>query len=1236
MAVKDIYTRKTIIPTSSSIGTSRDSEAIKRIQQARGEKEQYRHYERQAVHIKNRVLSSIQTRITQKEQEIKNKQQRLERYEQERREERDDDRRDRLKDDIEEERDEINAIQKGLNILKGELSKYEKISDPLEIVGYGDGYGSEVLRYANDIEQYEEDKARVDRENDKRWREFKKSEEFKDIKNELGLKDNIQQWEYNRKVKEAYSTGIRTPDGKFYPTNNPDFVPTGYKKEDVLFIQKRMLDWNKEEIINKDGSVVVQLRSPDGSMIQPIARGHIIKEPEITTSYKNPLTGALISAKEAPLGYIPVLTKGGKEIFEIKSTIKPKEVKTFTDKVLDALENTQNILPWLKEQKNKLQDMIIQPYTKYQKGLMLGVLSQPTDIEMLNAFKQGNLTKDMIMSRQVGKISYAGLDPLSKVTMPALKVAYDLTPPENKAQFKKDFIENPQLMQEMAYNLALYAIPVYGQVSIGLDIIETSQRGITYAAKEIIDKGVKEGSGEVIDKAWQTATEFWTQKEAYETNENLIQDNKVELAEAKNLLGNDLYDQDQVKQNIAILENNIKELEKNINQINTQKWVNRAQAILIASLATKAGYNYLKNVKANRIYRAQVKSLEAVQKDVKRMNELSRANNVEVLSQNVPIKSVTFKGKLIKFLETKLKGTQIDFKNIKGATITTSVDKVTTPVWEVMKVKAGEAFTKFLKLPKNNVYYSAITKSKTYYVYKIAISVQDKTGRVKGVVYSFTSNKVLKNTNDILNKIKTNKFSLLSQRGKTDVYVTQDYKVIKDSLKATGTQRLFEVSPTAEGFEVVTRAKGKGFDLFDDFKSGFKSSPIVSKTKVKIDKIKTKPASFEVKSRGVIRKEGEIYDWAKQLFQGKGTITTSTGKVSTTINRGVIVDTSVLRAVLTKQIKYFEKMKNVKKLNKAKALYSDVQLNINPTVKVNPVLIKDLGLGKAVVTLEKVGQTAQVSDTLKASIGGVTSTTFLPETRTKTIKITPPKEADIFDVGFAKGILSLNKIDTKIASAEKTKQLELQKQKELELQKEKDMFGFAELFKTQQIQQQKVKQIQQQKQELKKIQRTQQGTQDIFQTITPAIIKPISPQPIQTKDIFNKNFRFFQPPITKPKKVKKPKEESIFDWGFVAEVRRKGKFKPVSKVVSKKEAYLIGQDIVKNTLGATFRVTKADKKIKQKKTEDSFFGISEDFYKKKTKEGELFIEKRKKRLSTKGERKEIQRAKKKKSPWSLW
>ena len=101
---------------------------------------------------------------------------------------------------------------------------------------------------------------------------------------------------------------------------------------------------------------------------------------------------------------------------------------------------------------------------------------------------------------------------------------------------------------------------------------------------------------------------------------------------------------------------------------------------MIALLATKAGYNYLKNVKANRIYRAQVKSLEAVQKDVKRMNELSRANNVEVLSQNVPIKSVTFKGKLIKFLETKLKGTQIDFKNIKGATITTSVDKVTTPV----------------------------------------------------------------------------------------------------------------------------------------------------------------------------------------------------------------------------------------------------------------------------------------------------------------------------------------------------------------------------------------------------------------------------------------------------------------------------------------------------------------------------------------------------------------------------
>ena len=186
MAVKDIYTRKTIIPTSESVGTSRDSMAIQKVLQARGEKEQYQHYERQAIPIKDRVLTSIKNQITQKEQELKNNEIEIIKLQENKRAERDSEYRARLEDDMDELRDEIRAIKKGLGVLREELSKYEKITDPLEIVGYGDKYGSEVLRYAKDVERYEERDAKNYRNRIKQEKENMKKVE-KEVKDQGGF-----------------------------------------------------------------------------------------------------------------------------------------------------------------------------------------------------------------------------------------------------------------------------------------------------------------------------------------------------------------------------------------------------------------------------------------------------------------------------------------------------------------------------------------------------------------------------------------------------------------------------------------------------------------------------------------------------------------------------------------------------------------------------------------------------------------------------------------------------------------------------------------------------------------------------------------------------------------------------------------------------------------------------------------------------------------------------------------
>lgn len=257
MAVKDIYTRKTIIPTSESIGTSRDSEAVRKIQQARGQQEQYKHYERQAIPIKERTLTTIKNTIAQKETQIANKEQQIKNKQENKRAERDSEYRRRLEDDMDELRDEIRAIQKAVGILKTELDKYEKITDPLEIVGYGDKYSQEVLRYSSDVERYEERSSRNSRERQRQERENMMRVE-KEVKDKGGFisggiafnKDGSIMGILNKQGEKEYETLMKeksrldkTPitvegkglfiDGKFYPSTNKEWMENKIKEIDA-------------------------------------------------------------------------------------------------------------------------------------------------------------------------------------------------------------------------------------------------------------------------------------------------------------------------------------------------------------------------------------------------------------------------------------------------------------------------------------------------------------------------------------------------------------------------------------------------------------------------------------------------------------------------------------------------------------------------------------------------------------------------------------------------------------------------------------------------------------------------------------------------------------------------------------------------------------------------------------------------------------------------------------------
>lgn len=170
-----------------------------------------------------------------------------------------------------------------------------------------------------------------------------------------------------------------------------------------------------------------------------------------------------------------------------------------------------------------------------------------------------------------------------------------------------------------------------------------------------------------------------------------------------------------------------------------------------------------------------------------------------------------------------------------------------------------------------------------------------------------------------------------------------------------------------------------------------------------------------------------------------------------------------------------------------------------------------------------------------------------------------------------------------------------------------------QLTKTKQQTKQQIKQQQNilQTQSTKQLQRTglklrqQQRTKQVQRGLAPVII-PIP--------FIKPTFPKFIIPLPGGR-VKTPRRSGR----FTVSVRRFGKFKPIGTFGTLGKAFGVGRRRVAGTLAATFRVegTKLP-------------GTPKGFYKKDTKLGTLFIEKRKFRISKRGEKVEIKKAKRRK------
>ena len=293
------------------------------------------------------------------------------------------------------------------------------------------------------------------------------------------------------------------------------------------------------------------------------------------------------------------------------------------------------------------------------------------------------------------------------------------------------------------------------------------------------------------------------------------------------------------------------------------------------------------------------------------------------------------------------------------------------------------------------------------------------------------------------------------------------------------------------------------------------------------------------------------------------------------------------------------------------------KVKVKPTISgkeidLNKMMSSLMGKGGRVISGKKstaLKSTFKQDESLQLQLQGIQSGLSLktPSVKTSVQKgliVSQPKTS-------SKPLKSLVKTEAQIFQTPviKTTQKEfvLIKQKPLQRTKQKLRLATKQKSIQKQIQISKAKQIQKSSSALKQIQllKTQQKTQQIQKQIlgtsTPTWF---TPTPVKIPPVI-RGIGF--PPWKLGGSTRQPRQQK----GFEVFGRRFGKWKPLG-MGTEKEVFSVGKKFMRETLGASIKVPKSTRlKLPGYRT-------------KKTKEGVLFIEPKRKRLSTKLETKEIQ------------
>lgn len=427
---------------------------------------------------------------------------------------------------------------------------------------------------------------------------------------------------------------------------------------------------------------------------------------------------------------------------------------------------------------------------------------------------------------------------------------------------------------------------------------------------------------------------------------------------------------------------------------------------------------------------------------------------------------------------------------------------------------------------------------------------------------------------------------------------SQDFnpRIDLNSLTKTEQYALTKMIESKTGRVASVKVASKFFAEGSDFSSGFIKSTkefkvniksgrldILTKNRINLSQAitRTKPL-FETEKVDVFTSETFFKDVSKPYARASGK-TPSLNTILVRIKEPLILDMGESNMIIPAQITKTPLSKTFKS-----AQLTQSKLTMNELIKSIPKI-------KPVYATQKpVYKTRGISQSIYSGLGLYERTESVSYTSPKNLYLTSQPAKEITS------LINTPSIKTITLTKEINKYKEEPRLKETNILKE--VYKLKEEAKLKE--QPKLKEVLKLKQELK-LKQALKLKQMPKQKLTPSI----SFQPTKTKE----------PPKTPPfrfnQRIKFNNQKGLFS----VSVRRFGKFKPIGIFSSYRQAFNIGKFKVGTTLGATFKVSGKGNA-----------GIPLGFYTKNTKQGKLFIEQPKFRLSTRTERLEIQSYKKRK------